>query len=99
MASSLRAQKDLFQKNRNAKWIHDKNTNNYYIKNKEDKYPIIEEETGTTIYTKMQINLINEIDNLNIDYTKGMDLLGNTVVVPIIKMICDRVLENEVDER
>ena len=47
---------------------HDKNTNNYYIKNKEDKYPIIEEETGTTIYTKMPINLINEIDNLNIDY-------------------------------
>ena len=47
---------------------HDKNSGNYYIKNKEDKYPIIEEENGTTIYSKMPINLINEIDNLKIDY-------------------------------
>lgn len=47
---------------------HDKNNNNYYIKNREDKYPIIEEKDGTTIYTKMPINLINEIDSLNIDY-------------------------------
>lgn len=47
---------------------HDNNTNNYYIKNKEDKYPIIEEKTGTTIYSKQPINLINEIDKLNIDY-------------------------------
>lgn len=31
MASSLRTQKDLFQKNRNAKWIHDKNTNNTVV--------------------------------------------------------------------
>lgn len=47
---------------------HDKNNNNYYIKNREDKYPIIEEENGTTIYSKMPINLINEVDNLNIEY-------------------------------
>lgn len=46
----------------------DKVTNNYYIKNKEDKYPIIEEENGTTIYSKLPINLINEIDDLNIEY-------------------------------
>lgn len=47
---------------------HDKKSNNYYIKNKEDKYPIIEEENGTTIYSKFPVNLINEVDNLNIDY-------------------------------
>lgn len=30
---------------------------------------------------------------LNLPYNKGMDLIGNTVVVPIIKMICDRLVE------
>lgn len=46
----------------------DKNNKSYYIKNKDDKYPIIEEDSGTTIYTKSPINLINVVDNLNIDY-------------------------------
>lgn len=46
----------------------DKESNNYYIKNNKDKYPIVEEEFGTTIYTKEPINLINDINNLNIDY-------------------------------
>ena len=46
---------------------HDKSNNNYFIKNRDDRYPIIEEE-GTTIYSKMPINLINEVDSLNIDY-------------------------------
>lgn len=32
---------------------------------------------------------------LDIDYNKGMDLLGNTVVVPVIKKICERVLADE----
>ena len=31
MTSSLPTQKKLFQKNRNAKWIHDKNTNNTVV--------------------------------------------------------------------
>lgn len=52
-----------------------------------------------TLREGLRLNGYPEEYNLNIDYTKGMDLLGNTVVVPIIKMICDRVLENEVDER
>lgn len=47
---------------------HDKESGNYYIKNNDDKYPIIEEKSGTTIYTKMPVNLINEVDNLNIEY-------------------------------
>lgn len=45
-----------------------KNSNIYYIKHKEDKYPIVEEEYGTTIYTKEPINLINDINNINIEY-------------------------------
>ena len=32
---------------------------------------------------------------LDIDYNKGMDLLGNTVVVPVIKKICERMLADE----
>ncbi len=48
----------------NESKIHDM----YYIKNGEDKYPILEEKDGTTIFTKEPINLINEIDNINVDY-------------------------------
>ncbi len=40
----------------------------YYIKNGEDKYPIVEEESGTTIYSKEPINLINDVENLEIEY-------------------------------
>ena len=45
-----------------------KESNIYYIKNKDDKYPIVEEEFGTTIYTKEPINLINDINDLNVEY-------------------------------
>lgn len=45
-----------------------KEQGHYYIKNKEDKYPIVEEEYGTTIYTKEPINLINEVNNINVEY-------------------------------
>lgn len=31
MTSSLPTQKNLFQKNRNTKWVHDKNTNNMVV--------------------------------------------------------------------
>lgn len=46
----------------------DKENKLYYIKNKDDKYPILEEEEGTTIYTKEPVNLINELDSINVDY-------------------------------
>ncbi len=46
----------------------DKEQSIYYIKNGNDKYPIVEEEFGTTIYTKEPINLINDIDQLEIEY-------------------------------
>ena len=51
------------------KYIHqDKQSNIYYIKNQEDKYPIVEEENGTTIYTKEPINLIDEMNELQVEY-------------------------------
>ncbi len=40
----------------------------YYLKSKEDRYPVLEEEDGTTIYTKEPINLINEINDINVEY-------------------------------
>ena len=40
----------------------------YYVKRGEDRYPILEEKAGTTIYSKKPINLINEIDDVNVDY-------------------------------
>lgn len=30
----------------------------------------------------------------DVPYRVGLDLLGNTVVVPVIKMICERILES-----
>lgn len=48
----------------NESKIHDM----YYVKNGEDKYPILEEKEGTTIFTKEPINLINELDKINVDY-------------------------------
>lgn len=46
----------------------DKKSTLYYIKHKDDKYPIFEEKEGTTIYTKEPINLINEMDRIDVDY-------------------------------
>ena len=46
----------------------EKKDTNYYIKDKDDKYIIEEEESGTTVYTKEPINLLNKIEELNIDY-------------------------------
>lgn len=40
----------------------------YYIKNNGDRYPVLEEKDGTTIYSKEPINLINELDKINVDY-------------------------------
>ena len=50
-------------------YINSEKTNNiYYIKNKNDHYPILEEKAGTTIYSKEPINLINDLDKINVDY-------------------------------
>ena len=45
-----------------------KNSDLYYIRNKDYRYPIVEEKYGTTIYTKEPINLINDIDDIKVDY-------------------------------
>lgn len=48
-----------------------------------------------TITEGLRLNGYPDDYKLNLDYRKAMDLLGNTVVVPIIKMICERVLVDE----
>lgn len=48
-----------------------------------------------TITEGLRLNGYPDDYKLNLDYRKAMDLLGNTVVVPIIKMICERVLLDE----
>ena len=71
-------------------YIHeDKLHKLYYIKNGEDKYPILEEKEGTTIFTKEPINLINDLDRINVDYIilnafniptpEFMDMLDNYI--------------------
>ena len=41
----------------------------YYIKERDNYYMIIEDNDGTTVYSKDKLNLINEIDKINnIDY-------------------------------
>lgn len=46
----------------------DKENNIYYIKHNNDKYIIKEEDYGTTIYTKEPIDLINDINDINVEY-------------------------------
>ena len=48
-----------------------------------------------TITEGLRLNGYPDDYKLNLDYRKAMDLLGNTVVVPIIKMICDRIIEDK----
>lgn len=45
-----------------------------------------------TLREGLRLNGYPENYKFDIAYRKGMDLLGNTVVVPIIKMICERIL-------
>ena len=46
-----------------------------------------------TIRECLRLNGYPEDYKLNIDYNKALDLLGNTVVVPVIKAICLRIFE------
>lgn len=75
---------------------HDKGQDNYYIKNREDKYPILEEDDGTTIYSKMPINLINEVDKLNIDY---IILNATFIETKEFSMVLDDYLKNKHDDK
>ena len=40
----------------------------YYIRNKDDRYPIVEEEYGTTIYTTEPVCLLNDFEDLEVEY-------------------------------
>jgi putative protease len=70
----------------------EKNSNHYYIKNREDKYPILEEESGTTIYSKRPINLINYVNSLNIEYVVlNATLIDNEEFMRVLdNYLCDR---------
>lgn len=56
----------------------EKENGNYYILNKEDKYPIVEEEYGTVIYTKEAVCLLNEIKDINAEYFVLSSFLTDT---------------------
>lgn len=45
----------------------DRDQSIYYLNHDGAKYPIIEEENGTTIYTKKPINLLSDIDDFGVD--------------------------------
>ena len=79
------------------KYIHqDKKSQVYYIKNGEDQYPIVEEESGTTIYTKKPINLIHEINNIQVDYIILNAMF--TTRKDFISILC-QYLKNEIEDQ
>ncbi len=48
-----------------------------------------------TLLEGLRLNGYPDDFKFDISYSKGMDLLGNTVVVPVVKMLCDRILFGE----
>ena len=54
----------------------DKEEGNYYIRHGEDRYPIVEEDYGTTIYTKKPIDCIQDIKDMKVEYL----ILNSTLV-------------------
>ena len=72
----------------------DINNNIYYIKHNNDKYPIVEEKYGTTIYTKEPINLINDINNINVEY---IILNSNLTKEENFLSILNKYLNNKTD--
>jgi len=72
----------------------DKLSDLYYIKHKDDKYPIVEENYGTTIYTKEPVNLINDINQINVDY---IILSANLINREEFMIILNKYLNGEID--
>ena len=73
-----------------------KEKGHYYIKNKSDKYPIVEEEYGTTIYTKEPINLIHEVGHIEVEYL----ILNSTLIErEVFLSTLDDYLAKNVDDR
>lgn len=74
----------------------EKNSDLYYIKNKEDRYPIVEEEKGTTVYTGKPLNLINELDDINVDYIiLNANLTSRKEFLSILNKYIDNVCDEE----
>jgi hypothetical protein len=48
-----------------------------------------------TIRECLRLNGFPDTFDIDIDYRKALDLMGNTVVVPVIKNICDRIFEGD----
>lgn len=72
-----------------------KDSNLYYIKNKSDKYPIVEENYGTTIYTKEPINLINDINDINVNYIiLNANLTSREEFISILEQYINGVSDN-----
>ena len=71
----------------------EKTDKNYFIKDEESSYPIKEEEYGTTVYTKKEINLLNHLNELNnIDY---LVLHSNLISDIEFNKIVDRFINKE----
>lgn len=71
----------------------EKNDDIYYLKDDKDEYyPIYEEEYGTTIYTKKIVTLLNKIDVLKIDY---LVLNSFNIEEDIFNDMLDKFINNE----
>lgn len=74
----------------------DKRNNIYYIKHNSDKYPIVEEKYGTTIYTKEPINLINDINNINVDYIiLNANFINNQEFLKVLNQYINNITDNK----
>ena len=68
----------------------------YYLKDKDDYYPIVEEDYGTTVYTKYPINLIKYIDKLNsIEY---IILNSNYIDKNEFMSVLDKYINKDIDD-
>lgn len=77
---------------------HNKDSDIYYLKDDKDEYyPIYEEEYGTTIYTKEMVNLLNKIEELKIDYLvlNSFNIEENTFNSMLDKFINKEHIDNE----
>jgi collagenase-like PrtC family protease len=78
------------------KYINKENNSNiYYIKNKDDYYPIRQEDSGTCIYTKEPIDLINEVKDIDIKYiVLNSFLISNDEFLNVIDKYINQINDN-----
>lgn len=73
----------------------DNNRDRYYLKDKDEYYPIIEEDYGTTVYTSKPINLIKYIDKL--DSMEYVILNSNYIDDDEFMKVLDKYINKEID--